>query len=208
MFKKVMDQVFGHSPQQGEHRQGPHTQPASDYQPSHDALPSSADLAAHMLCAPSALTSLTFAQAQGVVRYMQPYLIPEGTVIFKEGDKTDTSFMLLIIQGDITVETKVVNRQSPDTLTVLGPGSLVGEMALFDGHARSATCTASAEVRCAILTRDALEKLTQNDPPTAARLMIAIAHRLAERLRESDEKIRLYSHLVRTMQQEIEVLMR
>jgi hypothetical protein len=63
-------------------------------------------------------------------------------------------------------------------------------------------------VRCAILTRESLERLTQNDPVTASRLMIAIAHRLAERLRESDEKIRLYSHLVRTMQQEINALMR
>jgi CRP-like cAMP-binding protein len=207
MFKKVIDQVLGHSPKQGRY-QGPQTELEPEYQPNYEPLPTSADLAAEMLCAPAALTSLTFAQAQIVVRYMQPYLIPEGTVIFKEGDKTDTSFMLLIIKGDITVETKVVNRQSPDTLTVLGPGSLVGEMALFDGHARSATCTASADVRCAILTRDALEKLTQNDPPTAARLMIAIAHRLAERLRDSDEKIRLYSHLVRTMQQEIDVLMR
>jgi hypothetical protein len=31
---------------------------------------------------------------------------------------------------------------------------------------------------------------------------------LAERMRQSDEKVRLYSHLVRTMQKEIDALMR
>lgn len=38
--------------------------------------------------------------------------------------------------------------------------------------------------------------------------MTSIAQRLSERLRHSDEKVRLYSHLVRTMQQEIDALMR
>jgi CRP-like cAMP-binding protein len=168
----------------------------------------SAELAAQMLRAPTALMQLTEAQARAVVQHMRPHIIPAGTVIFQEGDNTDTDFVLLVIRGDVTVETLVVSRKSPETLTVLGPGSLIGEMALFDGEARSATCTAATEVRCAILTRDALESLTHSDPATAAHLMTAIGQRLAERLRHSDEKVRLYSHLVRTMQEEINTLMR
>ena len=167
---------------------------------------SSAEAAAGMLRSPTALMQLTEAQAHAVVKFMHPRIIPENTVILQEGDKTDTGYMLLIITGEVTVETLVVSRTSPETLTVLGPGSLIGEMALFDGAARSATCTASTEVRCAVLTRQTLEILTRQDPATAAHLMAAIAQRLAERLRQSDEKIRLYSHLVRTMQQEISAL--
>jgi len=210
MFKKVLGQVMGqaHRPTKNE-SDNPQTQPMMDDED--DTPPtttlSSAELAATMLCSPAALMQLTHAQAQAVVRYMRPYAIPEGTTIFKEGDGSDTSFMLLILKGDITVETSVVNQKSGQTLTVLGPGSLVGEVALFDGHARSATCIASSDVHCAILTRQTLEELTQNDPSTAARLMTAIAHRLSERLRSCDEKIRLYSHLIRTMQQEIDALM-
>jgi CRP-like cAMP-binding protein len=168
---------------------------------------SSAESAAQMLCAPTALMRLSKAQAQKVVKYMEPRVIPANTVVFQEGDHNDTGFMLLIIHGEITVETVVVSRQRPDTLTVLGPGSLVGEMALFDGEARSATCTATTSVGCAVLSREMLEALTHDDPSTAAHLMTAIAQRLAERLRHSDEKVRLYSHLARTMQQEISALM-
>lgn len=167
---------------------------------------SSAEVAADMLRAPTALMQLTEAQAKTVVKFMQPRIIPEDTIILQEGDNSDTGYMVLIITGEVTVETLVVSRTSPDTLTVLGPGSLIGEMALFDGAARSATCTATTEVRCAVLTRKTLETLTHEDPVTAANLMAAIAQRLAERLRQSDEKIRLYSHLVRTMQQEINAL--
>lgn len=168
----------------------------------------SAEAAADMLRAPTALMQLTEAQAHTVVRYMRPLIIPEGTVIFEEGDQNDTGYMLLIIGGEVTVETLIVSRQTPDTLSVLGPGSLIGEMALFDGAARSATCTATTLVRCAVLTREALEDLTQNEPVVAAHLMTAIGQCLTERLRLSHEKVRLYSHLVRTMQKEIDSLIR
>lgn len=168
----------------------------------------SAEAAADMLRAPTALMQLTEAQAHTVVKYMRPLIIPEGTVIFEEGDQDDTGYMLLIIGGEVTVETLIVSRQTPDTLSVLGPGSLIGEMALFDGAARSATCTATTLVRCAVLTREALEDLTQNEPVVAAHLMTAIGQCLTERLRLSHEKVRLYSHLVRTMQKEIDSLIR
>lgn len=180
----------------------------SDFPP--HALPpekalSSAEQAADMLRAPTALMRLSPAQARDVVAYMRPHVVPEGTVILREGDTDHTDHLLLIIRGEVTVETVEADRHHPRTLTVLGPGSLIGELSLFDGEARSATCTATTQVLGAILTRQDLEDLTNQDPATAARLMTAIAHRLAERLRHSDEKNKLFSHLVRTLQQELNV---
>jgi CRP/FNR family transcriptional regulator, cyclic AMP receptor protein len=155
---------------------------------------SSADQAAEMLRAPTALMRLSPAQARAVVGYMRPHVVTEGEVILREGDTNHTDHMLLIIQGEVTVETVEADRLHPRTLTVLGPGSLIGELSLFDGEARSATCTATTRVHGAILTRQDLEDLTSQDPATAARLMTAIGHRLAERLRHSDEKNKLFSH--------------
>jgi CRP-like cAMP-binding protein len=172
--------------------------------PRHRPL-SSAAQAAEMLRAPSALKGLSSAQARAVVRFMRPHAFPEGTVILQEGDTQHTDHMLLVIRGEVTVETVEADRISPRTLTVLGPGSLIGELSMFDGEARSATCTATTLVHVAILTRQDLENLTQQDPATAARLMTAIGHRLAERLRHSDEKNKLFSHLVRSLQQELNI---
>ena len=168
---------------------------------------STAELAARLLIAPTALMQLTTDEALTVVSYMIPRKIPVGTTFIKEGDKSDTGYMVLLLEGEVTVESIVVSRHTPVTVNVLGPGSLIGEMGLVDGQARLASCTASTDVRCAILSRDALEKMGADDPKTSAKLMFAVSLRVAERLRDTTEKLKMYSQLVQAMQQEIDHLM-
>src|SRR6187455_2036887 len=103
---------------------------------------SAAERAAEMLNAPSALLQLDPEEARTIVAYMQPRRIPEGTTFIREGDTDHTDFMLLVLDGEVTIETIVVSRTAPITVTVLGPGSLIGEMGLLDGEPRSASCTA------------------------------------------------------------------
>ena len=168
---------------------------------------SAAELAAKLLIAPTALMQLTLKESFTVVSYMTPRKIAEGTTFIKEGDKSDTGFMMLLLEGEVTVENIVVSRRTPVTVTVLGPGSLIGEVGLVDGHARLASCTTSADSRCAVLTRAALEKLGEDDPHTATKLMFAVSLRIAERLRDTSEKLKMYTQLVQAMQQEIDHLM-
>ena len=168
---------------------------------------STAGLAAQLLIAPTALMQLSLDEALTVVSYMIPQKIPTGTTFIKEGDDSDTGYMMLLLEGEVTVENIVVSRRTPVTVTVLGPGSLIGEMGLVDGRARLATCTATTDARCAILSRAALEKLAQESPQTAAKLMSAVSLRIAQRLRDTSEKLKMYTQLVQAMQQEIDRLM-
>ena len=168
---------------------------------------SSAELAAQLLIAPTALMQLTLEEAFTVVSYMTPRKIMEGTTFIREGDESDTGFMILLLEGEVTVENIVVSRRTPVTISVLGPGSLIGEMGLVDAQARLASCTASTDSRCAVLTRAALEKLGMDDPQTATKLMFAVSQRIAERLRETSEKLKMFTQLVQAMQQEIDHLM-
>ncbi len=168
---------------------------------------STAELAASMLIAPTALMQLSPAEALTIVSFMFPQEIPMGTTFIAEGDKSDTGYMALLLEGEVTVESIVVSRHAPLTVTVLGPGSLIGEMGVVDGQARLASCTASTDVRCAILSREALDQLSSDDPRTAAKLMFAVSLRIGQRLRETTEKLRLYAQLVQAMQQEIDHLM-
>jgi CRP/FNR family cyclic AMP-dependent transcriptional regulator len=167
----------------------------------------SAHEAALLLRAPTALMQLSEVEALAVVGFMRPSQFKAGTTIIRQGESTDTGFMVLVLSGEITVENVVASRANPATVTVLGPGSLIGEMALVDGGARSASCTASSAVRCAVLTREALETLIAEQPAVAAKLMTAVAQRLAERLRETGQKMQVYSNLVKAMQGEIDSLM-
>jgi CRP/FNR family transcriptional regulator, cyclic AMP receptor protein len=168
---------------------------------------STAELAAKLLVTPSALMQLTPEEAKVVVSYMVPRKITMNTTFINQGDKSETGYMLLLLDGEVTVENLTVSRREPRTVTVLGPGSLIGEMGLIDGQARLASCVASTDIRCATLSRGALEKLTEDEPRTGAKLLLAISVRLAERLRETTDKFRLSSELVQVMQQEIDQLM-
>jgi CRP/FNR family transcriptional regulator, cyclic AMP receptor protein len=168
---------------------------------------SSADRAAEMLTARTALMQLTHEEARAVVAYMRPHRIPEGTTFIREGDTADTGFMLLVLDGEVTVESIVVSRTAPITVSVLGAGNLIGEMGLLDGSPRSASCTAMSDLRCAMLTREGLNQLLNDDPRTAAKLMLAISLRIANRMRESQEKLKLYAQLTQAMNEEINALM-
>lgn len=162
-----------------------------------------ADLAAELLIAPNALMPLSPKEAHLVVRYMQPQLIAQDTIFIREGDRRDTGFMLLLLEGEVTVENIVVSREDPIIISVLGPGSLIGELGLLDGGPRYATCTASTPVHCAVLTREALQQLMIDKPTIAAKLILAMASRMAERLRENTDKLKMYVQLTQVMQQEI-----
>jgi CRP/FNR family transcriptional regulator, cyclic AMP receptor protein len=150
---------------------------------------------------------LSHQEARTVVAYMRPHKIAEGVTFIREGDTDETDFMLLVLDGEVTIETIVVSRTQPITVTVLGPGSLIGEMGLLDGAPRSASCTAMSDVRCAILTRDAMNQLLADEPRTAAKMMMAISMRIAQRMRENQDKLKLYAQLTQAMNEEINELM-
>ena len=162
-----------------------------------------ADLAAELLIAPTALMQLTMLDARLVVRYMQPQILAKGTVFIREGDASDTGFMLLVLDGEVTVETKVASRLEPIIIALLGRGSFIGELELIDGQARYASCVAATQLRCAILTREALNKMMQEAPLLAAKLMLAVSLRIGVRLREVTDKLKMYVQLAQAMEQEI-----
>jgi len=164
--------------------------------------------AADLLRAPTALATLDRTDALTVVAFMALRRYRAGEAIIREGADGDGGFLALVVEGEVTVESHLISRAEPLTMSVLGPGQVIGEVALFDGDARSASCTASTpQVVCALLTREALQTLMAREPATAAKLLAAVGQRLGGRLREVDGKLKFYSQLVQSLQQEIDRLM-
>jgi len=182
------------------------TQPTTVVKDQLDTEGTGAENAARLLCAPGGLVRLTLEEARVVVRYMTPRFIPAGTTFIQEGDAGDGGFMALLIQGAVVVEQITVKRTEPITVRVLGPGSLVGEMGLVDNEPRSASCTASSNVMCAILTRDAIEHMIAEESLIAAKLLFSMSSHIAERLRNTSRQLKLYARLASAMQEEIEQL--
>ena len=163
------------------------------------------ETAAQLLVTTTALAELTLVDARVAIRCMSPKWIPQGTVFISQGEVTQTDFMMLIVAGEVMVQNEAVSRNDSAVMSVMGPGSLIGEMGFLDGEPRSASCTASTDLTVAILSRGALRGLMSSEPAVAARLMLAISKRLADRLREANRKINILDSLSRALQQELDV---
>ncbi len=160
--------------------------------------------AAHQLVTGGALLQLSLPDAREVVRYMQPRRVAAGTVIFRSGEATDVDHMLLVIDGDVTVESHASSTSEGLVVSVMGPGSLIGEMGLIDGSPRSATCIAATDLSVGRLSLEALMRLMQDQPGVAARLLLAIAKRLSDHLREANRKLMTFTQVSRALQQELD----
>lgn len=162
------------------------------------------DYAARLLAAPAALMQLSLVEAKIVVSYMRPEKVAAGETFITEGDADNTGFMVLLLDGEVLVENITVSRTKPVTIKILGPGSLIGEMGILDTGPRSASCTASTNIQCAVLTREGLESLIAEQPAIGAKFLLAISARIAERYRDTQRKLKLFARLAATMQQELE----
>lgn len=165
------------------------------------------EAAAHLLVTPSALADLGLADAARVVSYMKPKRFKAGTIVIQEGEARYNDYMLLLLSGDIAVENELPGANDSMVVTIIGPGSLLGEMGVIDGSPRSATCTANTDITVGILTRTALMRLLRDEPGVGARLLLAITKRMADRLRETTRKLRTFAQMNRVLQQELNVVM-
>lgn len=157
-----------------------------------------------MLVTPSALADLSQADARTVVSSMALNKVKQGTVLIKEGEATHTDFMMLILDGEVLVDNEVTSMDDSVVMSIIGPGSLIGEMGVLDGSPRSATCTATTDLLVALLSREALLALIKQHPSVSARLVLAIAKRLSDHLREANRKIKTLGGLSRALQQELD----
>ena len=162
--------------------------------------------AALLLLTPTYLADLSKADARDVVSVMKFRQVQTGAVFIKEGEVTHTDFMVLILEGDVSVESETASADGGIVMSHIGPGSLIGEMGLLDGAPRSATCTAMTDLEVAILSRDAVLELIKDKPAVAARLILAISKRLADRLHEANQNIKLLGSVNILLQQELDAL--
>ncbi len=101
--------------------------------------------------------------------------MPEGETLFVKGDKGDALYG--IRRGQIRIETGTA---SGDTLTlnVLGPGDLFGEIALFDGQARTADAVASEPSELFVLRRSDFLAYLEKDARVAVRVIELLCQRI------------------------------
>ena len=104
-------------------------------------------------------------------RVLQP-----GDVLFHEGEPGDVMFA--VVEGQIELS------RAGTTIDDIGPGGIIGEMALIDSAPRSATATARGSARVATVDHSYFTYLVQEHPTFALQVMKV----MAERLRTTNER--------------------
>lgn len=94
----------------------------------------------------------------------------EGTVIAREGERGIGLFLILEGECKVTIGGRTKAR--------LGPGDFFGEVALLDGGPRTATVTATTNVRLVGITGWMFRGLLMEHPSIALKTLEAVAGRL------------------------------
>jgi pyruvate,water dikinase len=102
-----------------------------------------------------------------IARLFTPRVFAAGETVTKEG--SEAAAFYLIESGTATVTVGGAFRRS------LGPGDHFGEIALIDGHPRSATVTADGELVCQGITLWDFQPLVQRSPTMAWTLLETLA---------------------------------
>jgi CRP/FNR family transcriptional regulator, cyclic AMP receptor protein len=100
--------------------------------------------------------------------------LPAGKVLTAEGDRGREFFVLL--EGSAGV------RSDGRELASLGEGDFFGEIALVTDKARTATVTATTQMRALVITDRAFRELLRNSPEIQGKVLEAVADRLAATL--------------------------
>lgn len=93
-----------------------------------------------------------------------------GAIVFREGEAGDR--MYVVLYGEVALS---INGRRVETI---GSGGILGEMALVDSGARSATATVTQDAQLAPITAERFTLLVQKKPEFALQIMRLLAARL------------------------------
>ena len=109
------------------------------------------------------------------------------SLLFNEGEHGD--YMLILVEGKLLINKKDSD-SSEKLMAEIGPGRIVGEMAILDGEPRSASCTVGGKpAQLLLMTRDAYLKLSSQHASLALKLTLQLARLLSQRLRMVSGKL-------------------
>jgi CRP-like cAMP-binding protein len=127
--------------------------------------------------------------------------VPKGTVLFRQGDPSDSMFVVAAGRVRLTLGSGAGVRE----IGVIGPGEFFGEISLLSGGGRSATAEVIEDSRLLVVGRDAFAMLLQDDLATVTRMLSEQGARLSRTNDPIQEglqrlaRIRVIAHALQTV---------
>jgi CRP/FNR family cyclic AMP-dependent transcriptional regulator len=128
-------------------------------------------------------SSLDRKAAKELSAFLSIHDYERSSFVFRNRDPGDA--MYLIDLGKVRISIADADGHVV-TLAELGPGDFFGEMAMLDGHGRSADATVIEDARLAKLTREDFLSFVDSDPRIVLEMLTAVTRRL----RRTDDLLR------------------
>jgi CRP/FNR family transcriptional regulator, cyclic AMP receptor protein len=126
-------------------------------------------------------------EAEKIAPFFELTAYPAKTVVFKEGEPGD--FIGIVLSGKLAVKKKTEFKGNQVIIALLGRGALLGELSIFDKHARSATVETVDNTTILMLRNNSLSALIQQYPYTGIKILKSFIRILSLRLREVTERL-------------------
>ncbi len=136
---------------------------------------------AEMLDATSWAKDFSWPQMLVLGRYFKPYAIQAGLLLFDEGSKGGS--MGILIKGSIDIY------KANQRIATLNPGRTYGEMSLIDHQPRSAKAIVNTDSELLIIDQAMFERLSDDHPRLALRVVLKIAYFLSQNLRKTSGEL-------------------
>ena len=111
---------------------------------------------------------------------------PAGTAIFYENMKGEA--MYIVVSGQVRLS-KMLAEGEEKTLTVMGAGDYFGENALLEEGPRPVTAIVSQESTLLVIKRSAFNKLLDEAPKVAVKVILGMYQVLSGRIRKASPKL-------------------
>ena len=115
-------------------------------------------------------------------RYAKPTSVKRGATIFSKGDPGNSLFA--IMSGTVKISLSSSEGRNA-ILNLIGPGELVGEIAVLGGKGRTADATASTDCEILVIDRRDFLPFVQSQPVLAMKFI----ELLCDRLRHTSEQV-------------------
>jgi CRP-like cAMP-binding protein len=115
-------------------------------------------------------------------RYAKHATLKRGATIYAKGDPGNS--LVAVISGTVKISVSSADGRSA-ILNLIGPGEIVGEVAVLDGQARTADCTANTNCEIFIIDRREFLPFVRSQPALAMKFI----ELLCERVRRTSDQV-------------------
>jgi hypothetical protein len=127
----------------------------------------------------------SLAEIRTLLRATRQWTLSPGTLLFTQGSPGGTCFC--IVEGAVDVSVQVNGQHQ--LLAHLPPGGVFGQVSVFDGEPRSATCTTSRHAVLVEWGREACARLLGSRSPLALKLLAVLNTGVISALRGADRQL-------------------